>query len=344
VTDLATRSALAASLLADDGLSARVCDVLLARHSDEESRYGAGGRHRCIEDGRFHVSFLAGAVQANAPDLYAEHIVWCAEMLESRGIERGHLLEYLLLLEEHLPYRNDDNGVVSRTLAAARLALGRHAPGPVDRPDESTPLRLAYLSAALAGRRGDAWEVTREAKRAGVSLPDIYRHIVLWAQRRLGELWATAKISVAQEHMASAVTQSILSRLYAEIPGERAAGRVLLAGVEGELHVLPAQLAADFLELDGWDVAFAGTHVPDSAVLAAIETERPDVLGLSTTMVFNVPKTVALVLAVRRRFTTLPIVLGGRACNGAVELAKELSVEVGPGGDDAVFRQFARTS
>ena len=342
MTDLATRGALVASLLADGGLAPRVTDAFLARRPAWKARYGAAGKARCIEDGRFHVSFLAGAVQANNPDLFAEYVVWCAEMLDARGMERAHLLEYLLVLEEHLPSADDGSGLVWRTLAAARLALAAFVPA--ERPDESTPLRLAYLTAALAGRRGDAWEATRVATRAGVSLPDIYRQLVLWTQRRLGELWATGKISVAQEHMASAVTQSILSRLYAEIPGERPAGRALLAGVEGELHVLPAQLAADFLELDGWDVAFVGTHVPDSGVLAALETERPDVLGLSTTMAFNVPKTVALVLAVRRRFATLPIVLGGRACSGTVDLAKELGVEIDVGGDGAAFRQFARAA
>ena len=206
------------------------------------------------------------------------------------------------------------------------------------------PLRPRILVVDDDDGRGDAWDATREAMRLGVSLTGVYRDVVLWTQRRVGELWADAKITVAHEHMASAVTQSVIARLYAEIPGDRPSGRVLLAGVEGELHVLPAQLAADFLELDGWDVAFVGTHVPEASVLAAIESSRPDVLGLSTTMAFNVPKTVALVVAVRRKFSTLPIVLGGRACRGTVELAKELSVAVELTDDGAAFRAFARSA
>ena len=341
--DLAARTALAGALVADDALPIRVTDAFFSRHPEWESRFGAAGRRRCNEDARFHLSFLAGAIQAGNADIFAEYVVWCAEMLASRNIERAHLLEHLDLVEEHVPHESAAGDLIARTIAAARLALSHGADSTIAAPDDVTPVRLAYLSAALAGRRREAWEATREATRLGVTLPEIYRDIVLWTQRRLGELWAGAKITVAQEHMASAVTQSILARLYAEIPGDRPAGRVLLAGVEGELHVLPAQLASDFLELDGWDVAFVGTHVPQASVLAAIEAERPDVLGISMTMAFNLPKTVALVLAVRRQFSTLPIVIGGRACRGAAALAKELSVEVDLNGDGGTFRPFART-
>jgi methanogenic corrinoid protein MtbC1 len=170
----------------------------------------------------------------------------------------------------------------------------------------------------------------------------IYRDVLLWTQRRLGELWAAATISVAQEHMASAVTQSTIARLYAEIPGDRTAGRALIAGVEGELHVLPAQLASDLLELEGWDVAFVGTHVPQASVITAIEAEHPDVLGLSTTMGFNLPRTVALATAVRRRFATLPIVLGGRAMRGTAKLGEELAVVIDEAGDGSALRAYRR--
>jgi MerR family transcriptional regulator, light-induced transcriptional regulator len=343
--DLAARSALAASLLADEALPGHVTDAFLSRHPEWERRFGPAGRRRCTEDARFHLSFLAGAVQAGTAEIFCDYVVWCAEMLASRNIDRAHLDEHLELLQEHLPAANDREGIVGRMLATARVALTRAAREvSVESPDERMSVRLAYLSAALAGRRGEAWEATRDATRLGVGIREIYRDVIVWTQRRLGELWTASEITVAQEHMASAVTQSVLARLYAEIPGDRPSGRVLMAGVEGELHGLPAQLASDFLELDGWDVAFVGTHAPQTSVLAAIEAARPDVLGLSTTMAFNLPKTVALVRAVQRQFSTLPIVLGGRACRGAIELAKELSVDVDVAGDGAPFRAFARVS
>ena len=339
--DLASRSAVSQSLLADETLAARITEAFFSRHPEWEARFGAAGRRRCTEDARFHLSFLAGAVQAGSPAIFAEYATWCADMLAVRKIDRAHLLEHFDLLEEHLDLGDAGRALVGETIAAARLALSRGSAFVIERTDERTPLRLAYLSGALAGRRGEAWEATREAIRQGLSVADVYRDLVLWAQRHLGELWVGAAITVAQEHMASAVTQSVIARLYAEIPGDRPAGRALVAGVEGELHALPAQLASDLLELDGWDVAFVGTHVPLQSVLAAIEAEKPDVLGLSTTMGFNLPKLVALVAAVRAKFATLPIVVGGRAMRGALALSTELSLAV-DGGDGAAFRVHAQ--
>ena len=334
--ELAPRTVLVASLLADDGIPARITEAFFSRHPEWDARFGPQGRRRCTEDARLHRSFLAGAVQAGVPQMFAEYVAWCAGVLAARQMDPAHLLEHLELLEELLPR----DPLVSRAMASAHAAL-RGSTLARESTDERTPLRLAYLSAALAGRRGEAWELTREAGRRGLTLREIYRDLPLWSQRRLGELWVAAEITVAHEHMASSVTQSVLARLYAEIPGDRPAGRALIAGVEGELHVLPAQLASDFLELDGWDVAFVGTHVPLPSVITAIESEKPDVLGVSTTMTFNLPKLVALATAVRAKYATLPIVVGGRALRGAAALANELAVDLDDG-DGAAFRTYAR--
>ncbi len=341
--DLASRSLLVQSLLADDGLPPRVTEAFFARHPERGAQLGPAGRRRCTEDARVHLSFLAGAVQAGSPEIFAEYATWCAEMLAAGHVASEPLAEHLELLESCCDLSGDTDGLVRKTIAAARDALGRATvpkdPAPAD---DQTSVRRSYLSAAIAGRRLDAWEATRLALREGQSVGSIYKDVLIWSQRRLGELWSGGHISVAQEHMASAVTQSVVARLYAEIGRAGSVGRALVAGVEGELHTLPAQLASDLLELDGWDVAFVGTNVPTAAVLEAMSTERPDVVGLSTTMTFNLPKTVALVTALRRQFPDVPIVLGGRAVHGAAALAKELKVDVDALGDGSSFRAYAR--
>lgn len=338
--DLAARTALARALLADDAIPALIAQVFFARHPEWQTRFGALGRRRCTEDARFHLSFLAGAVQAGSPELFADYVRWCADMLAARQIDRAHLAEHLDLVEEHLELERGLGDFVGEFLDAARTAIAGPTTIAEEAADERTPLRLAYLAAALAGKRGEAWQVTREARRKGLSIEGIYRDLVLWTQRRLGELWAGAKITVAAEHMASAVTQSVIGRLYAEIPGDRPAGRTLMAGVEGELHVLPAQIASDLLEIDGWDVAFVGTNATDASVLAAIAAQKADVLGLSVTMAFNLPRTVALARAARERFTTLPIVIGGRAVRGAGALATELGVDIDAEGSGIALRGY----
>jgi methanogenic corrinoid protein MtbC1 len=62
-------------------------------------------------------------------------------------------------------------------------------------------------------------------------------------------------------------------------------------------------------------VRFLGTNVPTAGVLRAIEQHRPDVLGLSLTMLTNVPQFRETVASVRAhaRDACPKIVVGGRA-------------------------------
>lgn len=336
--NLDARSALAARLLQDPGVSAQVTERFFARHPDWSARYGALGRQRCTEDGHFHLSCLAGAVQVGRAETFVTYALWVADMLAARAIDRTHLVEYFDLLLEQLGLEGEEQRIVAEIIIAARTALLVPMARTALPAEDGLPLKQAYLSAALAGHSSAAWAVTRDALRQGMSMRQLYREVLIQGQLRLGELWAAAKITVAQEHIASAVTQSVIARLYPELPRERCyLGRAIMTGVEGELHGLPAQLASDLLEMEGWDVKYIGPHIPESSIQAIVEQERPDVLCLSATMPFSLPRTIGVACSLRQRFKTLRIVLGGRALAGVSGLA-ELGIEVDAAGDLSPLR------
>ncbi len=100
--------------------------------------------------------------------------------------------------------------------------------------------------------------------------------------------------------MATAVAQYVIASLYADLerPTERR-GRAVVTGVYGELHQLGANMVADILESDGWDVRFLGTNVPpDGAVRAAVD-HRADLVGISAMMLPNLSRVTELVERVR---------------------------------------------
>jgi MerR family transcriptional regulator, light-induced transcriptional regulator len=336
--DLSKRTALAADLSALES-PARVTEAMFSRHPEWTARFGAAGRVRCTEDGRHHLSFLAGAVQAGSAELFGDYIGWAAAMLEARHLDRTHLAEHLDLLRDDVLGGLAGPGValVRACFEAAQQRLGVPAEPDEPPPDGRTPLRLAYLSAALAGNRFAAYAAVTEALSAGWPVVDVYRQLLLQAQRRLGELWSRGEISVAQEHCASAITQWTLARLHPTIPpAGPSRGRVLITGVEGELHGLPANFVADLLQLDGWEVIYLGTHLPTSAILSSVAQHRPSIVGISTTIVGNLPRTVTLVGALRASAPSARIVLGGRALRGS-SLAADLGVEHDPTGELAPF-------
>lgn len=187
-------------------------------------------------------------------------------------------------------------------------------------------LRQEYLKTILAGNRKTALEMVMDAYRGGYPIPAIYMDVFQEALYEIGRLWETNQITVADEHMGTAITQYVMSNLYPhlEIAGERR-GRLVMTGVQGELHQVGANMVADVLEADGWDVLFLGTNVPADGVLQAIRQHGADLFGLSSTMLFNIPKVIQLVEAARREFgDSFRIMLGGGAFRALQEMPLEL--------------------
>lgn len=190
-------------------------------------------------------------------------------------------------------------------------------------------LRRRYLDALLAGDRRQAVRlVLEEGLDRGLSVQDVQLGVVQEAQREIGRLWQENKISIAEEHMATAISQVVLAYAYqrAEPPAPRGR-KIVVACVEGELHDFPARLVADALELDGFDVKYLGANVPTDSLLGVIERERPDLVALSVTMSFHVAALREAVSRIRAAVGGgLPIAIGGHACQWSPGLGEQLGV------------------
>ncbi|UQA55152.1 cobalamin B12-binding domain-containing protein [Polyangium aurulentum] len=206
---------------------------------------------------------------------------------------------------------------------------------PPSHPVDLDDLRARFLRAQLAGDRREALRiVTEEGVRRGAPAIDVALSVIQEAQREIGQLWQDNRISVADEHLATAVAQVALAHLYQLATPLPPNGKtILVACVEGELHDFPARLAADALELAGFSVRFLGADVPTEGLSRMIAKDRPDLVALSATMSFNLPSLIDAVRKLRASLgDKLPILIGGRACQGLDGLAEELGAE-GAGGD-----------
>jgi methanogenic corrinoid protein MtbC1 len=187
-------------------------------------------------------------------------------------------------------------------------------------------LRKEYLNEILAGKRKPALEIIMEAYHGGYPIPGIYMDIFQEALYEIGRLWETNQITVADEHMGTAITQYVMSNLYQHFEvAKMQRGKLVMTGVEGELHQVGANMVADVLEADRWDVMFLGTNVPAEGVIASIRQHKADPFGISSTMFFNIPKVIRLVEATRKEFgDSVRIMLGGGAFRTMQELPPDL--------------------
>lgn len=189
-------------------------------------------------------------------------------------------------------------------------------------------LRDRYLQAQLRGDRREALRlVVEDGVERGAGVMDVHDRVISAAQREIGRLWEENTISVAQEHMATAISQLALAHLFQHAPEVPSVGRrVVVACIEGELHDFPARLAADALELAGFEVKFLSANVPTESLVTSVRTESPDLVALSATMPTTAGALRTAVDALRRRGPAgVRIAIGGRACSE--ELANDLGVD-----------------
>jgi MerR family transcriptional regulator, light-induced transcriptional regulator len=211
---------------------------------------------------------------------------------------------------------DEQQDVVARFLSLPDLQ--RQTDEPMGQHDG--PLALArrmFLQAALSGDRRAALTIVTEALRSGTPIEDVYIDVLQDGLYEVGRRWERNTITVAQEHMATAVTQFVMAHVFEWIERPEASrGRVVLTGVPGELHHVGALMVGDMLEARGWNVQFLGSNLPLPSVVAAVRDSRPDILGISVTMLFNIHHAAGLIAAIRALDQPPRVVVGGAAFRG----------------------------
>jgi diguanylate cyclase (GGDEF)-like protein len=168
---------------------------------------------------------------------------------------------------------------------------------------------------ALRGADGRAAEaIARGALADGLTAAGVHARVVAPAMYRIGELWERNLITVADEHLATAIAHRVLAALYLAnhnaVPGGRAT--VVLAAPAGQHHGLGLRMAADVLEAAGYTVIYLGTNVPVPALASTVATYRPAVVGLSLTMAFGAEVGHEAMVAVKRVSPDTHVLFGGQ--------------------------------
>lgn len=191
-------------------------------------------------------------------------------------------------------------------------------------------LREAFLNALLApdGRR--ARTLLLGAADAGVPVARLYCDVLQPAMYEVGERWQRAHISVAQEHLATQLTQAALAQLALRLTGDghTGTGRTAIVSCSpGELHSIGGQMVSDFLEADGWEVLTLGADVPPEDVAAMAAEHGADLVAISTALPAHLLSAGLTCGAVRRLHPRPLIVAGGQAYEADRERAAAVGAD-----------------
>ena len=301
----------------EQALAEAVTDAFLLKHPDWITRYGDRARQAGIEDAHFHVQFLTAAIERDSRDAFRDYVRWAARVLGARGIDAVFLRENL---EQVQAAAGPHLAEAERELMASFVAFATAADATDPVPDADGPLSLTqrlFVQALLTGHRHAALNIALEALRNDVAVQDLYADVFQDALYEVGRLWETNAITVAQEHMATAVTQYVMAHVFGSIDSPSPSrGVAVMTGVPGELHHVGALMVSDMLETHGWRVQFLGSNLPIASILGAITDAQPQLLGISITMPFNLHHATRLIEQAKRVIPGLRAVVGGAACRG----------------------------
>jgi corrinoid protein of di/trimethylamine methyltransferase len=145
--------------------------------------------------------------------------------------------------------------------------------------------------AILTGNARKAEEVTKAALEAGVDPSELLSKYMVPAMDEVGKRFECNEYFVPELLIAARAMKTSLQLLTPKLAaaGAKAAGRVVIGTVQGDLHDIGKNLVASMLEGGGFQVVDLGVDVPPQKFVEAAKEQEGSILALSalltTTMV-----------------------------------------------------------
>lgn len=298
--------------------------------------FGERGREYCRDDLQHHLDYIAGSLIAGEPALFGQYVAWLDELLIARGIPADSLSLSVDLLR----------GFFRGRLPAAQLAMveavldgGQRAlkqPLAPDRrvgsPIDPTVCHPCTETLAESLTRGDQHRCDQivAAVTAEQGYVEMAVNLIQPALYRIGRGWQARKVSVAQEHLATALAQRLLVRQFVETtPATRNGRKALFACVPSNQHALGLRIVADAFELDGWEVDYLGADTPTDSLIERILEVQPELVGLSIALIKQLPILTEVVHRIRSACgdDAPRLIAGGGGLDALPNLAQRLGLD-----------------
>jgi len=284
---------------------------------------GAGRLEMMRNNHQNHADFMAAVFALNDYRLLARTLVWVYRAYHNHGFSYDYFPVELKAWLSALSSQFGENGLPTIT-AVYNWILEHHshivslaqedAPDPVPlHPDWQEPQRR-FLTAALQGNTEACTALLDEYTQTPDDIEAFYEHVIQAAMYEIGLLWERSEISVAEEHLASAIVTRVMANTNARLSRSPSSEKkVVVTAAPNEYHEIGAWMIADVLAQDGWNVLYLGANTPQADLLRMLYLHNPLLLAVSVTMPYNLVYLKALIEDIRssKNFEKLRILVGG---------------------------------
>jgi len=277
------------------GLLAESVNLTMAARQDLARLIGSKTNIELMQNNhQNHVQFITTVLHLNAFRLLASVIPWIYLTYHQHGFSFEYFPVALAawkqavineipkeLAQEIVPVYD---WMLSQHETAVSELSNLPATGSADLSESAATFLNSILEKDLPGAVNLALQNTRSED----GLRNFYNTTMQPAMYEVGARWSRGEISVADEHMATAVAQSVVANLQAKTAataGRR--GKAIITAATNEQHDLGARMAAHVFETDGWEVVYLGANMPISDLTHLARRVKPRFIGISVAMPYN---------------------------------------------------------
>lgn len=286
-----------------------------------------------------HAVFMTTVFKIASYELLARTVPWVYRAYRARSFSYDYfpveLAAWKRAVEECLPhdYHDEINTVYDWMISQHENMILLSVSGEgltFSLQGETTEMQEIVLSLLLNGDRRGSLQVVNQSVQTIADLRHFYLDVVCPVMYRIGLLWERNNISVAEEHVATAIVGRITAALYARFANvDVYRGKIVVTAGPNEFHEVGARMLADFLEMEGWDVTYLGANTPKKELLAILIQQKPSMVALSVATVFNLDNARQTIETIKADPETrdIKIMVGGLAFNGMPRLWHALGAD-----------------
>ncbi len=182
-----------------------------------------------------------------------------------------------------------------------------------------------YFQALLAGRRAECRHIAQTLLEKKIAIKLLYSDLFQRSMYEIGDLWENNRITVANEHLTTSITESLLNLVYPSIfTTDRIGKKAVISCSANEFHQVGGKMVADMFELNGWDGHFLGANTPPEDMAQFIQDVQPDVVGLSLSILSNMEHLKRCIEILKSNFPDMNLLVGGQAFRwGGADIIKK---------------------
>ncbi|MDO6677072.1 B12-binding domain-containing protein [Shewanella sp. 4_MG-2023] len=284
----------------------------------EQSRFLNGNSlDLLINNHRNHLGFISQVIESRDGTALVKALPWVYQAYHSQGVPFLYFKEELekwqqLILKTIPPIEAAQLVQIYDWMLRAHDECCSLIKG--DREEEFIAMDNPFLHYIITGDHRNAYSYAFNKVATWEDFERFFNNEAQPALYQIGLLWQNGDVSVSTEHLATAITNRVLTGLlmHLDLP-EITKPKILVTCAASEQHQIGSWMVATALEANEWDTTYLGADAPKDAILDYITNESPKAVIISVTMPYNIKKAREILQEIDALYPHIKTIVGGQA-------------------------------